>query len=461
MQDQDRKPLRMKLGYGAGDLSSSIFFTVGTFLLLNFLTDQVGLNAALAGVALMLGKIWDAVTDPAVGYLSDRTRTRWGRRRPWILFSAIPFGLCFLWMFTDPQISVENQTGILIWATLSFMLLCTFYTFANVPYNSLLPEITKDFNERTEFMGYRTVFAVMGTFIGAGASVPIISAFEMSYDRRIGFIALGAIFGMVIAVSAITPFFAVKEPPLPKVVEKKSIFKSNMDAFKNKPFMLILIPWFTNSAGVAVILSMMIYYFKYIYQREDLVTFAMIVLLATSVLFVPITLMVSKKLGKRNTYLTGMSIVIVSVLVFSAVAHKYGIVSAYIIMFFAGIGFSTHYIMPWSIAPDTVDYDYAKTGIKREGIYYGLWSFVIKVGAALAGLFCGVVLNYSGYIEPVNGVAEFAQPESALQGIRLLVGPGSAAFFLIGNIVHAFYPIDKKAYEEIQKKIAKIEAKKK
>ncbi len=457
MQEESRKPLKVKLGYCAWDLSSSIFFTAGTFLLLNFLTDKVGLSAALAGVALMIGKVWDAVTDPAVGYLSDRTKTKWGRRRPWILFASIPFGLSFLWMFTDPQIGVENQTGIFLWATLSFMLLCTFYTFANVPYNSLLPDITKDFNERTEFMGYRTIFAVIGTFIGAGASVPIIKAFEMSYDKRIGYIAMGAIFGMIIAVAAITPFFAVKEPPLPEVVEKKNIFKSNMDAFRNKPFMLILIPWFMNSAGVAVILTMMIYYFKYIYQREELVTIAMIVLLVTTIVFVPITLFISKRFGKRNTYIAGMSIVILSLLVFSAFAHTYGVISAYIIMAFAGIGFSTHYILPWSIVPDTVDYDYAKTGIQREGIYYGLWSFVIKVGAALAGLFCGVTLSKSGYIEPISGIASL-QPESALLGIRLLIGPGSAIFFLIGNIVLAFYPIDKKMYDEIKEKIKSIES---
>ena len=108
MQEESRKPLKIKLGYGAVNLSSTIFFTTGTFLLLNFLTDKAGPSAALAGVALMSGKVFDAVPDPAVGNLSDRTKTRWGRRRPWILFASIPLGLPFLGMFTDPQIGVEN-----------------------------------------------------------------------------------------------------------------------------------------------------------------------------------------------------------------------------------------------------------------------------------------------------------------------------------------------------------------
>ena len=459
MTENSRQPLKKKLGYGAGDLSSSMFFTVGTFLLLNFLTDTVGLSAALAGIALMVGKIWDAVTDPAVGFLSDRTRTRWGRRRPWILFAAVPFGVAFFWMFRNPGIDHSNQIGLFIWATLSFMLLCTFYTFANVPYNSLLPEITRDFHERTEFMGYRTIFAVSGTFIGAGAAIPIIDAFKDGADKTPGFIAMGAIFGLMIAISAMTPFFAVREPPFPETVRKQNIFKENLDAFKNRPFLLILIPWFTNSAGVAVILTTLIYYYKYIFKNEAMVTVAMIVLLVTAIAFIPVTLKVSRKLGKRNTYLIGMSISALSVLVFSAIGHILGVKYASVIMLIAGIGFSTHYVLPWAIVPDTIEYDYSKSGVRREGVFYGLWSFVIKVGGALAGFICGIILSLMGYLEPAAGsTSVVTQPETAILAIRILMGPVSAFFFIVGNIVHWFYPIDSKKYEEIQKNIKEMES---
>ena len=218
--------------------------------------------------------------------------------------------------------------------------------------------------------------------------------------------------------------------------------------------LLILIPWFTNTAGVAVLMTTLIYYFKYIYNNEGLVTPAMVILLLTTIIFIPVTLKVSEKFGKRNTYLLGMSIAALSVLAFSFFAHIYGVISAFIIVFFAGIGFSTHYVLPWSIVPDTVEYDYCKSGIQREGTYYGLWTFAVKLAGSLAGFIVGGVLALSGYI------AEAVQTETALFGIRFLVGPISAFFFIVGNIVHFFYPIDKKRYEEIRVKIDAMERRK-
>ncbi len=193
MADSGKLSTKMKLGYGAGEFGGSIFWITIAFWLMNFMTDEVGLSAGLAGLALMIGKIWDAVTDPAVGFLSDRTNTRWGRRRPWFLFGALPFGLAFFLMFTN--LEIEGQAGKFIWLTISFLLLCTAYTLCNVPYNSLLPEISKDFDERSSLSAYKSVYAVFATLLGAGIAMPIIGGFE---SRTTGFMAMGAIFGFLI-----------------------------------------------------------------------------------------------------------------------------------------------------------------------------------------------------------------------------------------------------------------------
>ncbi len=447
MNRDNRLRVSTKLGYGAGEFSSSVFFTVTTVILLIFLTDNVGLSATLAGTALLIGKLWDAVIDPVIGYLSDRTRTRMGRRRPWLLFAALPFAVTFALMFRNPGLS--TPASLFLWTLLSFMALSTAYPCANIPYNALLPDLTRDFNERTSVTGYKTIFAVAGTLIGAGAAVPLIGLFP---NKDAGYFGMGVVFAVLIVISVLSPFFAVKEPPLPTAVKKQGIFSSYRDAFSNRPFILILTVWMLNTIGVGVVMATMIYYFKYIFLNEQLITPILLVLVLTAVLFVPITVRVSEKIGKRETYIIGMSIAAAAILAFSLFAHVIGVLYSGFIIFFAGIGFSTHYVMPWSIVPDTIEYDYSRSGVRREGIFYGLWVFVIKVGGALSGFIVGVVLDSFGYIP------NLAQTDLSQLGIRLLVGPLTAVFFIAANIVLWFYPIDRKAYDQIMAKIRVMEA---
>ncbi|MBN2224785.1 MAG: MFS transporter [Deltaproteobacteria bacterium] len=448
MNRDNKLSVPVKIGFGAGEFSSSVFFTVTTVILMIFLTDNVGLSATLAGTALLIGKLWDAVIDPVIGYLSDRTRTRMGRRRPWLLFAALPFAITFALMFRNPGLS--SQTSLFIWTLLSFMALSTAYPCANIPYNSLLPDLTRDFNERTSVTGYKTVFAVAGTLIGAGAAVPLIGLFS---SKDAGYFGMGVIFAVLIVISVLSPFFAVKEPPLPTTIPKQGIFSSYRDAFGNRPFVLILTVWMLNTIGVGIVMASMIYYFKYVFLNEALITPILLVLVLTAVIFVPITVRVSEKIGKRETYIIGMFIAAAAIMTFSFVAHIIGVTYSAIIIFFAGIGFSTHYILPWSMIPDTIEYDYSRYGTRREGIFYGLWVFVIKVGGALSGFIVGFMLDAFGYIPNL-----VHQPALSLTGMRLLVGPLTAVFFIAANIVLWFYPINRKAYDEIMAKIRKMES---
>ena len=446
MSTNGRLPGRIKLGYGAGEFAGSIFWLTIAFWLMNYLTDEVGLSAGLAGTALMIGKIWDAVTDPAVGFLSDKTRTRWGRRKPWFLFSAIPFGLMFLVMFINP--GIKDQTMLFLWVTVVFMLLCTAYTCFNVPYNSLLPELTRNFDERSSLSAYKSIYAVVATLLGAGLAMPIIGSFS---SRTSGFIGMGSIYGLLIAIAVLIPFFTVKEPPFAGKEQISNIFKSNAEAFKNRPFVLLLTVWFLTTCGIVMQSATLVYYFKYIYNDETLITLASVVMLATSMLFIPIAVKVSTKIGKRNTYLLGLLIFIAAILMFSFIGHLFGMTIIYVIMFLAGIGLSTHYVLPWAIVPDTVEYDYSLSGVRKEGVYYGLWTFAIKIGQAVATVLMGFILDGYGYIPDV------VQSATSLLGIRMLIGPFPAIFFVLGIGFLAFYPIDKKRYEEIQQRIQQME----
>jgi len=442
----EKLSLKIKLGYGAGEFASSIFWITIAFWLMNYLTDEIGLSAALAGVAIMVGKALDAVIDPAVGFLSDRTVSKWGRRRPWFLWGAVPFGIAYFIMFTNFHIA--GQMAIFTWESLTFILLCLTYSCTNVPFNSLLPELTKDYNERTSLTGYKSMFAVVATLLGAGAAMPIMSSFG---NRTTGFMAMGAIFGFLIIISVLIPFFVVREPVHVKSEKSPNIFKSNREAFRNRPFVLILTTWTLNTCGMTIVTATLIYYFKYLFNDEQLITPASLIMLLTSMIFIPVAVKVAARIGKRNTYLIGMSMVTIACLLIFFIGHTAGIYVVYVIMFATGIGLSTHYVLPWAIIPDTIDYDYSLSGVRREGVYYGLWTFMIKIGQALAGLFVGVILGLFGYIPDI------AQSASSLFGIRLLIGPITALFFILGLVFLYLYPIDKKRHEEIQETIKKLE----
>ena len=169
---EDKKlPLGTKLGYGACDFGGNLFFTATAFVLMNFLTDTVGLAAGLAGIALMVGRIWDAFYDPVIGFISDRTKNKMGRRRPYMLGAAIPLFVAVVLMFTNPTLIMGagvSQTTLFIYAMVVYIILCTTYSTVNIPYSSLGPELTDDYHERTSLNAYRFGFAAVGTLLGAG-----------------------------------------------------------------------------------------------------------------------------------------------------------------------------------------------------------------------------------------------------------------------------------------------------
>lgn len=431
--------LKVKLGFGVCDLGGNMLFTIIAFWLMNFLTDTVGLAAGLAGIALTVGKIWDGVIDPAIGYYSDRTVTRWGRRRPYIFIGGIATFLAMILMFTNPKLS--SQTWLFIWAIIAYCLLCLAGSIVNIPYSSLTPELTSDYHERTVLNGYRMTFAVIGTFIGAGTALPILGLFK---DKSTGFLALGVIYGLITMVVSLITFYAVKEPAPVACPSKTGGLESYFLAFKNIPYLLILFPWVCNMIATTMMSGMLIYYFKYVYHAGDSTTLAMLALLGSTMLFIPVWVRLSRKIGKKLCYSLGMTIIALVGIVIFLFGHRQGPNFAFILMLVAGIGFATTYVIPWSIVPDTVEYDYSKTGERREGIYYGIWTFVSQLGQALAALIMGVILDLYHYIPNQPD-----QSPGALLGIRLLIGLIPAAIYLTGAVIVLFYPIGEKQYKQM------------
>jgi glycoside/pentoside/hexuronide:cation symporter, GPH family len=432
--------LKTKIGFGIGDLGGNLFFTAMGFYSLIFLTDTVGLAAAYAGIAILIGKIWDAVNDPLMGYLTDRTRTRWGRRRPFLLFGAVPVLLSMWLFFSTPDFHDKQILGT-IWAAVALLLLNTFYTIINIPYSSLTPELTKDFKERSSLNGYRFIFAVVGTILGAAIVLPIIQAVG---DPHKGYSIVGLLFGTVLAVTILITFFTVREPDHshePRPTEK--FFPTYLKVFKNGLYMRLAFTYMLHLTGLTFVQSILIYYFKYIYHQEGMTTIAMVILLLVAMAFIPVSVVVSRHIGKNLTYQIAFAILIVSCMAIFFLGHILGMTFTLILMVFAGIGIGFAYVPPYAMLPDVVEVDAVRTKVRKEGSYYGMWTFFSTLGVALASSLAGVFLNWSGY------VADAVQGPATLLTIRLIVGPIPSAIFFVAILLLRKYPLDEKTYDAI------------
>lgn len=447
----------VKLGYGVCDFGGNLFFTATAFVLLNYLTDTVGLAAALAGTALMVGRIWDAFYDPIIGYVSDRTVSRWGRRRPYLFAGSFPLFIAMILMFTNPKllagpgfVAADHQTALFLTTMIVYIILCTAYSTVNIPYSSMTPELTSDFHERTSLNGYRFGFAVFGTLLGAGAALPIVNLFP---DRNIGFVVMGVVFGGVMLVSALITVMAVREPAVLRPAKSMGFFKTYLEVFRNGPYLLIMLAYVLHIVAITIVSGIAIYYYKYILRNEAMTTYALLILLVTAMLFIPVSVLLGKRIGKKLVYAAGMLIIAAVLMILFFFGHLKPINFSLSLMFFMGIGFGFTYAMPYAMVPDAIEYDYLRTGERREGAFYGIWTWGLKIGQAIAVMVMGWILSLMGYVANI-----VPQSPSSELGIRLFLGPIPAAVFVLAAVVLYFYPINERRYEEILSQIKEMEA---
>ena len=444
-------PLKIKIGYGIGDVGNNLLITIIGFYLLYYLTDIVGIAAGLAGTAIMIGKVWDAVTDPAVGYLSDFTRSPMGRRRPYLLFGSFFVFIAMILLFSKPDL--EREISLFLWAAGMFCLLSTAYTLVNIPYGAMLPEITKDFNEKTVITGFKSVMSIIGTFIGAGTVLPVVNLLT---NTESGWRLMGAIMGGVCLATMLVTFSIVREPvrssPLKSYKSIRDFFRSYYSVIKLQTFRRILFPWVLNMAGTTMIQGVFLYYFTYVYGNDDIFKKALPFLMLSIIAFIPLWVSLSKKMGKKNSFCFGMTVFALALLFYSLFGHILGVWFTFVIMGFAGFGSATQYVLPHAILPDVIEYDYAENGVRREGVFYGMWTFSSKLGQAAAMAMSGWILSLFNYVPNSSQTAE------AQLGIKLLLGPIPVVMFITGVLILASYPIDEQFYADIMKKIKSREA---
>ena len=459
--DSQKLSFSTKLAYGAGDLGPAITANLGVFFALFFFTNVAGLSAGLAGSILMIGKIWDAVNDPMVGVLSDRTKSRWGRRLPWMLYGAIPFGIFFWLQWVIPNFSADRNTNnwALFWYYVIIAILFNiFYTVVNLPYTALTPELTQDYNERTRLNSFRFAFSIGGSIVSLiGAQV----IFILVADPRQQYLVLA---GICTALSVLPLFWCVwgvrdralafeaqrletEEPEHIPLPEQLRI------AFSNRAFLYVVGIYLCSWLGVQVTAAIIPYFVvNWMRLPEPEFNKVAIAVQGTAMVMLFIWSAISARVGKKAVYYMGMSLwIIAQAGLFFLQPNQVGLM--YVLAVMAGFGVSTAYLIPWSMMPDVIELDELNTGQRREGIFYGFMVFLQKLGLALGLFLVGQALELAGFLETVPGQPAPIQPESALLAIRIAIGPLPTLALIGGLILAYFYPITREVHAEILLKL--------
>ena len=454
MSSQTEKlALKEKIGYSLGDTASNLFFQTFIFFLLYFYTDVFGLPAAVVGTMFLITRIWDTVNDPMMGAIADRTNTRWGKFRPYLILMAVPYGIMGVLTFTTPDFA---YTGKIIYAYVTYTLMMMAYTAINVPYSALMAVITPNSLERTVLSSFRFVAAFAALFIVSAATKPLVAYFGKGNEATGWQWTIGC-FSILAVILFIIVFATTKERVKPPKGQKSKLKEDLKDLFTNKPWLLI--------AGATVFQLILIvmrnstipYYFKYYIQDQQLNIFGSTINLASdtflsafltigtaaTIIGAILTKWFTKIFDKKNTYSW--------FLILSAIfcGLLYFVSPGDIILIFAlNIGFSFLVgpvsVLQWAMYTDTVDYSEWKNKRRATGLIMSASLFALKLGLTLGGAIVGWILGYYGFI------ANQPQSIDTINGIRLLISGYPAIFGIIGGLLILFYPLTNETMIKIE-----------
>jgi glycoside/pentoside/hexuronide:cation symporter, GPH family len=446
-----------KLAYGAGDLGAAIATAINGFFLLNFLINVAGLRPGMAGNVFLIAKIWDAVNDPIIGWLTDHTVSKLGRRRPWLLIAAVPFGLAFFLQWIVPPLS---EMGLFWYYLIVAILLDTAFTAVNVPYAALTAELTQDYDERTRLSSVRMSFSIIGGVLAAFFHGIIVSQFPQY--PKLGYMISAAIWAFAIAGPCFITFFGTKEPDFAvnarPTSEAPGFVEGFRIAFNNKPFILVTLIYMLSWLAIQFAQNNLQLYTKdWIKMDMGLFSFLLLAIQFSSFIWVLIWARVSERIGKQNVYYLGAGFFVFALMGLFFLQPGQ-VVATFILAAIAGIGISVGYLVPWSMVPDVVELDELETGQRREGIFYGIFVFLQKMGLAVGLFISGWALELTGYINATPQIPDPTQPASALLAMRVLIGPVSAVILLLSFLAVRAYPITREKHAEIRAELAKRKA---
>ena len=450
--------LWQKIGYGLGDIYGGGAGIIISFYYLYFLTDIIHLRPALAGLVILISKGYDAITDPFEGLISDRTRTKLGRRRPYLL-AGIPLVFISFFLLFYP-VSLEQEYARLIFVICTYLFYSTIVSIVMLNYNALQSELTSDYNERTQLSSLRIFFSAFSSLICAVVPLEIV---DMVADVRQGYILMGIIFGLFFALPFIATFFSTKErKEFQKEPGKFDLKSAFIEPFKVKTFVHTLFMYLFAFIAMDVVSSILIYFMTYYLGRGSEANFVAGALLIAQVVILPFYVWYSKKYSKRAGYMLAAGIWSGLMLTsFFLGPNNPGFV-IYVFASLVGFGTGGVVVMIYAIFPDIPDVDELRSGERREGIFSAMIGFMRKLSSAITLFLVSQIIDWTGYIAPVeeivNGVVtmvEQAQPQSFIIGLRAIFILIPILFLLAGLFFASKNKLTRDHYQTLQQLLEK------
>ena len=442
----ERLPVKEKVGYALGDTAANLIFQTMVMFQLAFYTDTFGITAAAAGTLLVVVRVWDAIFDPVMGILSDRTKTKWGKFRPWILWTAVPFGIMGFLTFMTPDFS---DSGKLIYAYVTYIVLMMIYSANNLPYSALSGVMTGDLGERTSLSSYRFVFAMIAQLIIQGLALPMVSYFGAG-NSAVGYKYTMGIFSSLAVVLFFITFATTKERIQPDPAQKASLKEHFGDLMKNGPWIVMFFVTLLLFITLAMRGSVVFYYFRYYINTENyesLFSWFNVIGTVATIIGIFFSKGLSMKFGKRNVFIGGLAGTALFCVVFVFLPPQ-----AIEIMFATEIlrQFVYGFTIPllWAMMADVADYSEWKNKRRATGIVFSAIVFALKAGLGFGGAITGYVLSMYGYVPNV------AQTDTALSGIVMTMSVFPAITFGLCAACLVFYKIDKQAEIQITDELA-------
>lgn len=458
MEKKDSLSFRQKVFYGVGEIASTLSDTVIGFLYVFYLTNVMGMEAWLAGLVYFIGAAWDAITDPIVGYLSDISRSKFGRRRIYFLASALPFAVMFFLIWAVP--AGWSQGGMFAYAAISYMIYRTTSTLFIIPYNTYGMEIVKGYDGRTSLQSYRFFFSILFGLIAAAVpemitTLPLDPTVPEGMPSMAGYMLMAGCLAIPILICPVFTFFACKEKPCNND-PRSNFIKKFGSTFRNPYFRKALGMYVCSWITIGVVQSLLMYYLGAIGQSENFALIAAIIM-GTAVVCLPIWVWISKKLDKKQAYIIGMVIGGISLGILALPADFINSI-IWVLLPIIGFGISSMHMIPNAILPESIEAGCLKQPDTKasEGVYYGVVTFSQKLGTAVTIQLATYLMTLSGYISTEQGQV-VQQPQAAMDCTRLLMGLIPVVLVIIGIIFAVRFKIGREESEKIRAQLDKTE----
>jgi len=425
--------IKEKIGYGLGDTASHFVWDMVGFWILIFYTDTFGISAAAAGTIMLIARVWDMISDPLMGVIADRTTTRWGKFRPYILWMALPYSVLAVMTFTTPDF---GETGKIIYAGVTYLLLMTVFTAINLPYSSLGAVMTSDSYERAGLNSYRFIFAFVGQFIVTGAALYLANYFGNG-DSAKGYQYTLTLFAVISFILFMITFKSTKERVKPPKEQQQNLKKDIQNLFKNTPWVILFFVGIVSFVMFAMQNLSIAYYFKYYIGDAENVQLFNVIGTVALIAGIPLSKPLSERFGKRNVYVAS-SLLSGLFFILLYLPGAQNTISIYTLNILAKFTYAPAVPLLWTMLADTADYSEWKYGRRSTGLVFSAATFAQKAGWGIGGALAGWMLALYEFIPNVE------QTATSLTGIKLMISVFPGILYMSCAILLYFYTIDHK-----------------